>query len=293
MADKKKKKPASLGCLFWIAFILLIIVLFFFNKNNITAVLEKTGAAELFSRIKTTTEKTAVEAETVVPRINTADEPAVTTVTAAGDGSKEAEPAAAVQPKNTAAKENKPVVPAATAPAANTIAPVKTTTTAPAVKTPAPAAKTPATGTTTQKPVPTRKATLFFVTIDADGRVLRKEVVREIPQTDSPLSETLLTLFKGTNGTESGKGLRSLIPQGTRLLSATVKDGVATLNLSEEFQFNQYGIEGYLGQLSQIVFTATAFSTVKSVQFLIDGQRREYLGAEGVWIGTPLSRDKF
>jgi len=141
--------------------------------------------------------------------------------------------------------------------------------------------------------VPTRKATLFFVTIDADGRVLRKEVVREIPQTDSPLSETLLTLFKGTNGTESGKGLRSLIPQGTRLLSATVKDGVATLNLSEEFQFNQYGIEGYLGQLSQIVFTATAFSTVKSVQFLIDGQRREYLGAEGVWIGTPLSRDKF
>ncbi len=295
MADKKKKKPASLGCLFWIAFILLVIVLFFFNKKNITGVLEKTGAAELFSHIKTTTEKTATGIEPVVPLIKTADEPLAVSTPASGDGSKEKEPETAVK------------APAVKTPAAETVKPASktatSTTTAPAVKTPAvktptaetvkPAAKEPVTGAATEKPVPTRKATLFFVTIDADGRVLRKEVVRDITQTDSPLSETLVTLFKGTNGTESGKGLRSLIPQGTRLLSATVKDGVAMLNLSEEFQFNQYGIEGYLGQLSQIVFTATAFSTVKSVQFLIDGQRREYLGAEGVWIGTPLSRDKF
>ncbi|NLX27329.1 MAG: hypothetical protein GXY61_15445, partial [Lentisphaerae bacterium] len=131
------------------------------------------------------------------------------------------------------------------------------------------------------------------VTIDSDGRVLRKEVTRDVPRTDSPLSETLSALFSGPNGAESSRNLRSLIPHGTRLLSASVKDGVATLNLSEEFQFNQFGIEGYLGQLAQIVFTATAFPTVSSVQILIEGQRREYLGAEGVWIGTPLSREKF
>ena len=50
MAEKKrKKKPASLGCVFWIAFILLIIVLFFFNKKNIGNVLEKTGAGDLLA----------------------------------------------------------------------------------------------------------------------------------------------------------------------------------------------------------------------------------------------------
>jgi len=149
---------------------------------------------------------------------------------------------------------------------------------------------------TTTKPavtVPTRKASLWFVKIDAEGNVSRTESHRTIPQSDSPMTDALNELFRGTTRAEQDKGLRSLIPQGTRLLSATVKDGVALINVSEEFQFTEYGIEGYLGQLAQVVYTATTFPTVKSVQFLIEGQRREYLGAEGIWIGTPLSRDKF
>ena len=92
---------------------------------------------------------------------------------------------------------------------------------------------------------------------------------------------------------EAKQGLRTLIPPDTKLRSAWVKDGVAFIDVSDEFQFNQYGIEGSLAQLSQVVFTATEFTTVKSVQFLIEGQKKEYLGAEGVWIGSPLSRTSF
>lgn len=289
MADKKKKKPASLGCIFWIAFILLIIVLFFFNRKNIDGVLEKTGAVALFSGLKTKVELTAANNDPAMPKIKTKEtEPIVSTteITPSGDGSKEstAEPETTTKPAPM--PESKPVV---------TLVKPETK---PVVQTEKPAAvsvvkKPVAPKVETVKPSPMRKSTLFFVTIDQDGRVIRKEVMREIPVSDSPLSETLNTLFKGTNSAEAKKEYRSLIPQGTRLLSATVTNGVATINLSEEFQFNQFGIEGYLGQLSQIVFTATAFSTVKSVQFLIEGQKREYLGAEGVWIGTPLSRDKF
>ena len=310
MADKKKKNQASLGCLFWIAFILLIIILFFFNKNiinsNISNVLEKTGASTLFPSNKKTAEqstgdKTSDEQQPV-PATETNLVPDTTRIT--GDGSKEPEPSApnadtaetptppASTGKDTATVPKKPAQgtthaaqttanPNKTAPAQKPAVPIKQTATKPATK------------HETDKQVTTRKATLYFVTIDADGSVLRKEVFREIPQNDSPLSETLQILFKGTTQPESVKGYRSLIPQGTKLLSATVKNGVATINLSENFQFNQFGIEGYLGQLAQIVFTATAFPTVTSVQFLIEGQRREYLGAEGVWIGTPLSRDKF
>jgi len=270
MADKRKHKSASLGCLFWIAFILLVLVLFFFNRKNISMVLEKTGAMHLITGKETPGEDAPLPAGQKIPPI----------ATAADDESTEPQADSTEKPVEPATKE-----PAAEKPAESASekpAPVAKPAEKPAAK---PAAEKPA--------VQTRTATLFFVTIDSDGRVLRKEVTRDVPRTDSPLSETLSALFSGPNGAESSRNLRSLIPNGTRLLSASVKDGVATLNLSEEFQFNQFGIEGYLGQLAQIVFTATAFPTVSSVQILIEGQRREYLGAEGVWIGTPLSREKF
>ena len=73
-----------------------------------------------------------------------------------------------------------------------------------------------------------------------------------------------------------------------------MRNGVASLNFSDAFEYSQsYGVEGYLAQLMQIVYTATSFPTVSSVQFLIEGQKKEYLGSEGVWIGGPLGRASF
>ena len=106
-------------------------------------------------------------------------------------------------------------------------------------------------------------------------------------------SSSIPPAIKGPNSSEAAKGYKSLIPSGTRLLSASVRDGIAYLNFSEDFEFNYVGVDGYLGQLMQIVYTATEFSTVKGVQFLIEGQKKEYLGSEGVWIGTPLARNSF
>ena len=42
----------------------------------------------------------------------------------------------------------------------------------------------------------------------------------------------------------------------------------------------------------QIVFTATEIPDIKSVQILIDGQRRDYL-TEDIFIRHPLTRDSF
>ncbi len=134
---------------------------------------------------------------------------------------------------------------------------------------------------------------LFFVVLDTDGSVSRREVVRQIPKTNSPLSASINSLLVGPNAGDANENCMTLIPAGTRLLSATVKDRVATLNFSQEFEFNPYGVEGYLAQLMQVVYTASAFPTVESVQFIIEGQKKEYLGSEGVWIGTPLSVASF
>jgi germination protein M len=322
MSEKKSKKNVSLGILFWIAFILLIIVLFFFKRTSITNTLDSLGAKDLFSGPKKETVLNGNSAEPVIPKINTKETPSSAGQT--GDGSTTGEPkdqgagetpATAPLPvktdsvsatesptptdqKNAAPQPSAPSPAAAPAQkndkpqAAQKAAEQKNAAVAVAKNVPKNAGKT---GTAAPKTVvsSTRVASLYFVQIDADGKVIRQQVSRNIEKSDSPLSETLDSLFRGTTQAEKAKGYRSLIPEGTRLLSAIVKDGVATVNVSDEFQFNQFGIEGYLGQLAQVVFTATSFPTVKSVQFLIEGQRRDFLGAEGVYIGTPLSRDKF
>ena len=113
---------------------------------------------------------------------------------------------------------------------------------------------------------------------------------RRIPVSDSPMTDALQALITGPNNEEKSKGLISLIPSNTRILSATVRGDTAYISFSEDFQYNTYGVEGYAAQLKQIVFTATEFPNIKSVQILIEGRRLDYLG-EGIWIGSPLSRD--
>lgn len=134
---------------------------------------------------------------------------------------------------------------------------------------------------------------LCFIAIGADGFVERKEVNRAVPKTNTPLTAALTALLEGPGIPELEKGYISLIPAGTKLLSASVQNKTAYINFSQEFAFNKYGEQGYLGQLMQVVYTATAFATIDNVQFLIDGEKNEYLGSEGVWIGTPLARYNF
>ena len=154
-----------------------------------------------------------------------------------------------------------------------------------------------ATGTAPQSPSAnlgkTMDLKLYFMRINSDGSVVRTEVTRSMPKTSSPLYDSINALISGPSLEEQAKGCRTLVSDGTRLLGASVSSGVATLNFSSEFEFNQYGIEGTRGQLQQIVYTATAFPTVESVQFLLDGEKRDYLGSEGVWIGSPLTRNNF
>ena len=140
----------------------------------------------------------------------------------------------------------------------------------------------------------TTELQLCFVNIDGDGAVVRQVIKRKVPKSDSPLTTAINLLLQGPDTTKSAeRNCMSLIPGGTKLLSAKVSGGVAYLNFNEAFEINTYGVEGYIHQLEQIVFTATAFSTVNSVQFLIEGEKRDYLGSEGQWIGSPLSRSSF
>ena len=106
------------------------------------------------------------------------------------------------------------------------------------------------------------------------------------------MTDVIRALIAGPNTEEKQKGLISLVPPETKILSATVTGNTAHINFSEDFLYNTYGADGYAGQVRQIVFTATEFSNVRDVQITIEGRRVDYLGG-GIWIGGPLRRDMF
>lgn len=134
---------------------------------------------------------------------------------------------------------------------------------------------------------------LCFISMDSDGSILRKMVKRSVQKNDSPLTTAIMLLIDGPDTSKSAESsCLSLIPSGTKLLSARVQDGIAYLNFNEAFEINPEGVEGYYYSLMQIVYTATSFSTVKSVQFLIEGAKKDFL-SDGQWIGSPLSRASF
>ncbi|HUI72617.1 MAG TPA: GerMN domain-containing protein [Spirochaetia bacterium] len=153
--------------------------------------------------------------------------------------------------------------------------------------------------TTTRPPVPQsegpalRKTRLFFLSVDPNGSISMKGVIRPIPQSESPLRDALVTLLKGPTSQEINLGLLTMIPSGTTLRGVTVRGDTAYVDFSESFRFNSLGIDGMKAQLRQVVYAATEFPTVKKVQFLIEGKRVDYLGTEGVSIKDPLSRSSF
>ncbi len=138
-----------------------------------------------------------------------------------------------------------------------------------------------------------RNAKLYFVDVDDSGSISLQAVIRPVQFHDSPLTETMRALLSGLLPSELNRELLTLIPDNSNLLSVRVDNGIAYTNFNEAFRFNSLGIEGYSAQLKQIVYTATEFSTVESVQILIEGNKYDYLGPEGVFIGQPLTRSSF
>jgi len=150
----------------------------------------------------------------------------------------------------------------------------------------------PETQTPPAAPPETRDRNIYFAQIDKDGQILQSKVTRKIPVSASPMLDSLNVLLAGPSSGELNKNLLNFIPQGTRVLSATVRSNTAYINFSEDFLFNKFGVEGYVAQLRQIVWTVTEFSNVNEVQILIEGRRLDYLG-EGIWIGSPITRQSF
>ncbi len=292
MAESSRKRRTSIGVLFWIAFILLVLVIFLANRSNIEQVLESTGIVEVVR------DRFAEDADAPA-----GDEPANEDEDPAGETSAGERPADESGGRETEPRVviGEPERPPEQAPAAD---PPEADATddagadEPAAGTDAAEPERPA-GTAQRQPSPdpekpNRVMTgLYFIRVTDDGRTFPQRVVRPVYYASSPLTETIQTLIAGPSGSELDDGLLNLIPEGTSLISAHVSDGVAFLNFNQSFRFNPLGAEGTVAQLLQVIYSSTEFPTVERVQFLVEGERVDYLGGDGIYVGEPLGRDAF
>ena len=162
-----------------------------------------------------------------------------------------------------------------------------------------PPSSSPSGGPETPKPTPTpTQASGGTIVIRAyyalDGEVGVEGLVPtlwEVPETTAVARAAMETLLRGEILADYDR-LSTAIPAGTRLLGLSIKDGVATVDLSREFESGG-GSASAFRRLGQVVYTLTQFSTVRSVLFQVEGRTVTTFGSEGVVLEGPQARADF
>ena len=247
------RKKSSIGCLFYLALVLLVIIIFLFKWGTIREVIDSTGFFNVFTEndnhdsinviINPDQQPDKPDAEQEEKRVEKN-----TDIVLHIDVEKEK------QKEKTEEKQEEIIE---------------------------------------EKPAHIRRSRIFFVQVNSEGEIALKGVIRSVHYLDAPLEATLKTLLQGPLEAEINQGLLTLLPQGTIINNISIAGDTAFLDFNESFRFNSLGPEGALAQIKQVVYSVTEFSNIKKVQILIEGKRTKYLSPEGIFIEKPLSRNSF
>jgi N-acetylneuraminic acid mutarotase len=102
----------------------------------------------------------------------------------------------------------------------------------------------------------------------------------------------LNALLAGPTRAERRAGATTAVPPDTELLGISIENGVATVDLTSEFQSGGGSLSMQL-RLAQVVFTLTQFSTVKKVRFQLDGEPVDVFSDEGIILDHPVGRSDY
>jgi hypothetical protein len=170
-----------------------------------------------------------------------------------------------------------------------------TTTTIPVTTTTTTEPGTGPTVTTTQPPAndePDEPADQLFVELFfIDEGLTARSVIRAV-DTPAVAANAIRALIAGPTPAEQDTELSTSIPADTLLLGLTIEDGLATIDLSREFEVGG-GSMNILSRLAQVVYTLTQFPTVDEVLFHLDGEPVEVFSGEGVVLGDPVDRSDY
>lgn len=122
------------------------------------------------------------------------------------------------------------------------------------------------------------KITAIVYFSDGDAMYLVPEEV-ELVKDNRPIAELLVEkLIAGPVNADLGP----VIPDGTKLLSLEIVDGVAYVNFSREAKTNHWGgTAGETMTIYGVVNTLTQLPEVEQVQFLIEGEKEESIWGHG------------
>jgi hypothetical protein len=160
-----------------------------------------------------------------------------------------------------------------------------------ATPTSAPTAAPSPTASPTEAPAETIVVRAYFVLQGGTGVEGLVPTLRDVPATPAVARAAMETLLAGEI-LDDYDVLATAIPSGTRLLDLSVKDGIATVDLSREFESGG-GSASMSYRLGQVVYTLTQFPTVDAVTFRIDGRTVTTFGSEGIILDGPQSRADF
>jgi germination protein M len=107
------------------------------------------------------------------------------------------------------------------------------------------------------------------------------------PVVEGVAAQALELLLAGPPGSYG-----TAVPDGTRLLGVNLEDGVATVDLSSEFETGGGSLSMFL-RLGQVVYTVTEFETVKAVRFHLDGEPVDVFSGEGIVLDEPVTREDY
>lgn len=161
----------------------------------------------------------------------------------------------------------------------------------------APPAAQPATPSPTTEPTPsptpeparpkTTTVRVYFSQGEKIGVVARRNVSAQ-----APARAAIEALLSGPTQNEEAAGFATAIPAGTRLRGLTIRDGLATIDLTRQFVSGGGSLSVQM-RTAQVVCTLTQFTAARAVAFRIDGKAVNTIGGEGLIVDPPVDRREF
>jgi L,D-transpeptidase-like protein/sporulation and spore germination protein/putative peptidoglycan binding protein len=119
---------------------------------------------------------------------------------------------------------------------------------------------------------------------------LQGEQLVPVHRRGSTVRSAVSALLAGPSNAEAARQFRTQVPDGTRLRSVRVSNGVATIDLGEGFAAGR-NAETLSARIAQLVFTVTAVRRIRSVRVLISGGIP--LGLfPGIALSRPITREQ-
>lgn len=127
---------------------------------------------------------------------------------------------------------------------------------------------------------------LYFDSSDDNGKV---DIIKESRLIDKEELVGEVLLHELIKGPSIESQLKPVFPKDTKLLSFSIKDGIAYVNLSDDAKYSMSKIQEE-ACLKSLVYTLTTLDSINKVKILIDNRNIETLGGN-YNASKPLSKE--